>query len=451
MQRPPLQRIAEIARVSPATVSRVLNGRPGVTDTTRAKVTAALATLGFEDLPSPRPTRRGAVGLITGELDNPVFPELAHGIMRRLARHGLVATVGVAERNLSSEQRLVEEFCGVGVDGIVFVAGHHAEVGGDHSGYVRLAEQGVPFVLVNGADTGLDVPHAWVDERIAARLAVEHLASLGHRRIGCILGTNRYVPTERFSAGYADAMQDGGLTVPSDPIVHTSFTFEGGLASGRELIERGFTGLVCGNDLMALGAIAAARRAGHEVPGDVSVVGYDGTFISAVSDPPLTTLRQPFDDMGELVADALVSEIDHGRRFRQKFVFDPVLIVRGSTGTASDLATVLPASRSGRLTRELEPVSGSNAVADCARLQTVTWPTSTRSTTCRQWYCATGNSWSTRSTNRSRSTARWSPGSWPAESAGATCTPRNTSTGSPSRVWATRAPNGAGSIPNVTS
>ena len=116
--------------------------------------------------------------------------------------------------------------------------------------------------------------------------------------------------------------------------MQTTFTFEGGLASGRTLVERGFTGLICGNDLMALGAIAAVRRLHLDVPGDVSVVGYDGTMTSSISDPPLTTLRQPYEAMGQMIVDALVSEIEGDRHLRQQMVFDPVLVVRSSTGPA---------------------------------------------------------------------------------------------------------------------
>ncbi len=338
MVRPPLKVVAQLAGVSEPTVSRVLNGRAGVASTTKARVTAALADLGFDELPSPSdPTRarsRGTIGIITGELVNPVFPELAHRVMERLTGHGLIATIGVAHNNLAEEQRYVEEFVSAGVDGLIFIAGRHSEVDGDLATYQKLVANDIPLVLVNGADTSLDVPHIWADESIASERAAAHLISLGHTRIGCILGTDRYVPTSRFIAGYERAMAHADLEIPASGVVHTSFTFEGGLASGRSLIERGFTGLICGNDLMALGAVAAVRRLDLDVPGDVSVVGYDGTMTSSISDPPLTTLRQPYEAMGQMVVDALVSEIDQGRHLRQQIVFDPVLVVRSSTGPA---------------------------------------------------------------------------------------------------------------------
>ncbi len=338
MARPPLKVVAELAGVSEPTVSRVLNGRTGVAMATRDRVTAALAELGYDhDLRQSDPTRpksRGTIGIISGELVNPVFPELAHRIMERLAAHGLIATIGVADPNLAEEQRYVEEFMSTGVDGMVIIAGQHSEVDGDLATYQELVANDVPFVLVNGADTSLDVPHVWADESIAAERAVAHLVSLGHTRIGCILGTHKYVPTSRFISGYERAMATAGLDIPASSVATTSFTFEGGLACGRTLVERGFTGLICGNDLMALGAVAAVRRLHLDVPANVSVVGYDATMTSSISDPPLTTVRQPYEAMGQMIVNALISEIDRGRHLRQLIVFDPVLVVRSSTGPA---------------------------------------------------------------------------------------------------------------------
>jgi alanine racemase len=230
------------------------------------------------------------------------------------------------------EERYVQEFLATQVDGVVFVAGHHAEVEGDLSCYEQLVDHGMPFVLVNGAQTGFAVPHVWSDEAVAAERGVEHLLALGHQRIGCVLGSRRYVPTLRFINGHRRAMEAAGHEVGEDAVVETSFTLEGGQAGARRLMNRGYTGLICGNDLIAIGAVWAARKLGLRVPGEVSVVGYDGTDFTATSDPPLTTLRQPFDDMAELVAAAVVSEIDGSRRFRDSYVFAPELIARSSTG-----------------------------------------------------------------------------------------------------------------------
>jgi len=185
------------------------------------------------------------------------------------------------------------------------------------------------MVFVNGATIDLPTPHVWCNEQVGARKAVSHLIALGHTSIGCLLGSPRYVPTERFIAGYRSVMADFGLPEPEGAIIDAAFTLEGGRAGATRLLDRGITAMITGNDLMALGAVLAART--HASATQVAVVGYDGTDFTAFTDPPLTTLRQPFGEMAQLVADAIISEIDGSHRFRDRFTFEPQLVVRDSS------------------------------------------------------------------------------------------------------------------------
>ncbi len=335
INRPALKDVAELASVSEPTVSRVLNGRPGVARSTRARVVAALAELGFTDVPEPRAVQRGVVGLIVGELTNPVFPAFAHHIGTRLGRHGILTSVAAADPRLAPEERNIDEFLSAGVDGMIFVGGRHAEVGGDLGAYERLRERNVPLVFVNGDTTHLDVPHIRCDEGAGAERAVDHLVALGHERLGLILGSPRYIPTPRFIDGYRRALARHGLTEPDDAIVETVFTIEGGRAGGSRLVRQGITGVVAGNDLMALGAVSAAVSNGLSVPGQLSVVGYDGTDVTSYSNPPLTTLRQPFEDMSQLICDAVLSGIAGSHQFNDTYVFEPQLVARTTSGHAS--------------------------------------------------------------------------------------------------------------------
>ncbi len=327
MARPPLKQLAALAGVSEATASRVLNGRPGVSDSLRERVDAAMRQLGFDGAPEPSLPRRNVVGVICGDLLNPIFPTMLHHLSTELARKGLLTTVAITDRDLMSEERCITELVDQRVDGVVFVGGHHAEVDGDLSHYEELAVSGMPMVFVNGSQTSLPVPHVLCDEEAGARMAVAYLARLGHTRIGCLLGSQRMIPTRRFIAGYRQALYDAALIEPEHAIIDATFTLEGGRAGAKRLLDRGVTGMIAGNDLMALGAVLAARTMGK----DVSVVGYDGTDFTSFTDPPLTTLRQPFEDMARLVSDAIVSEIDGDHRFRDRFVFQPQLLSRAST------------------------------------------------------------------------------------------------------------------------
>jgi LacI family repressor for deo operon, udp, cdd, tsx, nupC, and nupG len=328
--RPPLKEVAALAGVSEPTVSRVLNGRPGVAATTRARVNAAVRELGFDGVPEVRSDRRRAIGIICGEFLNPVFPAFTHHISFELSRRGYLSTVTVTDRDLVPEERCVAELVDYGVDGIVFIGGRHAELDGRLDHYRDLAAGGTPIVLVNGIATELQVPHVRCDEEAGARKAVTHLIRLGHRRIGCLLGAQRYIPTVRFIRGYRETLAAHGIAEPEGAIVDAPFTIEGGRAGATRLLERGCTAMICGNDLMALGAVLAANTSTGSHT-DVSVVGYDGTEFTTHTHPPLTTLRQPFEDMARLVCDAVISEVEGSNRFRDHFVFEPQLLSREST------------------------------------------------------------------------------------------------------------------------
>jgi len=338
MGRPPLKSVADLAGVSEPTVSRVLNGRPGVAPTTRSRVVAALGELGYDEVPEPTRARRNAIGLVCGEFNNPVFPTLAHHLSMQFGRHGLLTTVAITDPQLTPEERCISELVDCAADGLVLIGGRHAEVEHDLRLYEELLDEEVPLVLVNGRATSLATPQVYCDEGAGAAKAVRHLVDLGHRRIGCLLGSRRFIPSRRLVNGYRSAMAAASLEEPAGAIVETPFTLEGGRAGATRLLHQGITAILAGNDLMALGAVQAATRAGLDVPADVSIIGYDGTDLMAMTDPPLTTLRQPFEDMAALVVDALLSEIDGSRRFREHFIFEPALVARGTTGARKAVA-----------------------------------------------------------------------------------------------------------------
>ncbi|MFG2221857.1 LacI family DNA-binding transcriptional regulator [Streptomyces sp. NPDC048644] len=334
---PRLSDIAGQAHVSEATASRVLNGRAGVAAGTRQRVLAALDVLGYE-----RPTRlrrrsAGLVGLVVPELTNPIFPAFAQLIEQSLAGHGYTPVLCTQLPGGTTEDELVEQLEERGVTGIVFLSGLHADTGADPDRYTRLAHRGVPFVLINGYRPDIDAPFVSPDDRAAAHIAVRHLAELGHERIGLAVGPARYVPSRRKAEGFAAATaQVFGLPAAAaqQRVRHTLFSVEGGHAAADALLDDGCTGLVCGSDLMALGAVRAARGRGLAVPRDVSVVGFDDSQLIAFTDPPLTTVRQPVQAMATAAVGALVEAIRGNPVAHTEFVFPPELVVRGSTGPA---------------------------------------------------------------------------------------------------------------------
>jgi len=339
--------IAAQAGVSQATVSRVLNDRPGVSAEARQAVLTALDVLGYERPARLRKRSAGLVGLVVPELENPIFPAFAQVIESVLNQEGYTPVLCTQTAGGVTEDEYVEMLLDRQVSGIVFVSGLHADTTADPERYRKLVARPLPIVLVNGHVAGVEAPFVSCDDRAAGELAVAHLVALGHRRIGLISGPDRFVPVQRKLAGYRAAMERllAASETELDELVSLSlFGVEGGHAAAARLLDRGATAIVCGSDLMALGAIRAARQRGLSVPGDLSVVGYDDSPLIAFTDPPLTTLRQPVRAMAVAAVRALVDEIHGHGAPHSEYVFRPELVVRGSTAIAPSVRPVYPAA-----------------------------------------------------------------------------------------------------------
>ena len=333
-----LSDLAEQAGVSTATVSRVLNGKPGVSSETRHAVLTALDVLGYERPQALRGRSAGLVGLLVPELTNPVFPAFAQAIESLLAERGYTPLLCTQEPGGTTEDEYVSTLVDHSVDGIVFISGLHADTRADHGRYEVLRSRGIPIVLVNGYAPGIDAPFVSPDDAASVDLAVRHLVSLGHDRIGLAIGPERYVPARRKVDAFTSLLVRHGLSEDVEQarkhVVSTLYTLEGGQAATSELLESGHTAIVCGSDLMALGAVRAVRSRGLRVPDDVSIVGYDDAPLIAFTDPPLTTVRQPVEAMARAAVSALLTEISGDRAPRTELLFAPELVVRGSTGAA---------------------------------------------------------------------------------------------------------------------
>lgn len=189
--------IAERAKVSEATVSRVLNGKPGVAAATRQAVLTAMDELGYERPSRARQRSAGLIGLIIPELDNPIFPAFAQVIDRTLVMRGYTSVLCTQSPGGASEDEFIETLTDRGVAGIVFVAGLHADTTADHERYTRLVASGLPVVFVNGYAPGVRAPFFSDDDGTAVQLAITHLRELGHERIGLAVGPERFVPAQR--------------------------------------------------------------------------------------------------------------------------------------------------------------------------------------------------------------------------------------------------------------
>ena len=335
MTRAPARRLAEVATkvgVSEATVSRVLNGKAGVSEATREAVLTALDVLGYERPTQLRGERARLIGLVLPELQNPIFPALAEVIGGGLAQRGFTPVLCTRTAGGLSEADYVSMLLDQHASGLVFAGGNCAEADAPHDHYRLLHSRGIPVVLLNAAVEHLDFPRVSTDDANAVEQSYRHLASLGHQRIGLVVGPEDHMPSRRKVAAFTEHAERGGTSVA--PVEHALFSLEGGQAATSRMLRHGVTGIICGSDVLALGAIRAVRRAGLSVPADVSVVGFDDSAWLNCTDPPLTTVRQPIESMGKAAVALLVNQMESVAVYPEELLFEPELVVRGSTGAA---------------------------------------------------------------------------------------------------------------------
>lgn len=325
--------LAQHAGVSEATVSRVLNDRPGVAPATRQAVLTALDVLGYERPSKLRRSSAGLVGLVVPELTNPIFPAFAQAVETRLAAANYTPVLCTQVPGGMHEDDYVQMLLDRGVASIIFISGYHADTKAGIERYVALRERGLPIALLNGWRAGIEASFISNDDVAGMHLAVRHLRDLGHTRIALATGPARYVPVQRKTDGYRAAM-DELLPGAEQFVQKTLFTVEGGAAAGRKLFEQGVTAVVCGSDIMALGVVRAARQDGLRVPEDVSVIGSDDSQLIGFTDPPLTTVRQDVESMSEAAVTAILEEIQGEEVVHREYLFAPELILRRSTGAA---------------------------------------------------------------------------------------------------------------------
>jgi DNA-binding LacI/PurR family transcriptional regulator len=326
--------VAKKVGVSEATVSRVLNDKPGVSESTRAAVLTALDVLGYERPTQLRGERARLIGLVLPELGNPIFPAVAEVVGGGLAQRGFTPVLCTRTAGGLSEADYVRMLLEQQVSGVVFAGGHYAEADAPHDHYRRLLELRLPVVLVNAASDNLDFPRVSTDDAVAVEQAFGHLVSLGHERIGMVLGPEDHIPSRRKLAAFRAAARRIGLEIASGAAERSLFSLEGGQAVTNRLVEKGITGIICASDVLALGAIRAVRRLGLAVPEDVSVVGFDDSAFMNCTNPPLTTVRQPIEAIGRAAVTLLANQIDRAPVTAEELLFEPELVVRGSTAPA---------------------------------------------------------------------------------------------------------------------
>ena len=328
---PTLADVARVAGVSPATASRALNGFPQVADRTRRQVEQAVRALGYVRQRATRTVAghriTGSVAIAVGEsgpwsFADPRFGRLMRGASATLVRAGVQVVVFVVQSGKSAQTSAARYLSAGHVDGVLFVSMHDRYS-------AALVGIEVPVVCagrsLTGRPAGVDV-----DNRGGAAKAVRHLLASGRTRIATVAGPKDTVPGQDRLAGYLAEVSDAGLF---DPALVTYGDF--GQASGehitRRLLDRrpDLDAVFAASDLMAAGVLRALRHAGRRVPEDVAVIGFGNSPLAPNTDPPLTTVTEPVEDLGAQAAHALLDRLN-GTGGRLQAVLDTALVVRES-------------------------------------------------------------------------------------------------------------------------
>ena len=334
-----IAQIAEEVGVSAMTVSNVLNGKPGASEETRRRVTQVAERLGYQPNVSARNLkggRTGLIGVIALDLTNQYGLEIVRGIAEELANVEREMLINATYQDAAREKDRVEFLARGLVDGVLMVA----PVLEDQT-VTFLRQAALPCVIIDPRRLDVPLPRVSVDNYQGMRKGTQHLIDLGHTRIGYICGEPDMDSTSIRCSGYRDALRLAGLEVDERLVASCDFSYACGFRTATAMIEDfAPTAIVAGADLIALGAIDAARAQGLDVPSDFSVVGFDDLPQAAQSFPGLTTVRQPLHDMGETGARALLSLIDGQQLLMDRLILPTELVVRNSTAA--------PAADSGR-------------------------------------------------------------------------------------------------------
>ena len=333
--RPTIKDVASRCGVHPSTVSRALSPAMShlVAPDVAKRIRAAAAALGYQvnvTAAGLRTGRSGLIGVLAPDIADPGFPPVLSGITEALSAEGYATIVVDVGPDHSRQQELVDKLIARGVDGLVLatVALNDPVVG-------HCIAASVPVVLVNRTDAGRRLPAVVTDDSAGMRLAVEHLAALGHIRIGHIAGPQDVSTGALRRAGFKVAATHAGLPARHIMIeTAEAYTREAGRLAALRLLDRepAPTAIVAANDLLALGIYDALRERALHCPTDVSVVGHnDMPYVDMLS-PPLTTVRIAQRNMGNQAARLLLEAIADPAARRERVVLEPKLIVRRSTG-----------------------------------------------------------------------------------------------------------------------
>ncbi|MEM7462336.1 MAG: LacI family DNA-binding transcriptional regulator [Pseudomonadota bacterium] len=329
---PTLLDVARIAGVSTATVSRYFNTPDRVVPATREKVQRVVKELGYTPHFGGRAlasNRTNTIGAVIPTMDNSIFARGLQAFQEGLVEAGVTLLVASSNYDPEKELEQLQSLISRGADGLLLIGEARPK-----ETYEFLKRRGIPYVIAWNHREDKDTHYVGFDNKSAARRMAEFVLSKGHRNIAMISGITHY--NDRAAdrvAGVCEALAAAGLDIEEPEIIEAAYSLEAGGEALSRLLEKTPppTAVICGNDVLAVGAILKARQLGKRVPEDISITGYDDIELAEVIEPQLTTVHVPHKRMGYAAA-RLLLELRDGKNARQSIEFETTIVERGSLG-----------------------------------------------------------------------------------------------------------------------
>jgi DNA-binding LacI/PurR family transcriptional regulator len=322
--------VARACKLAPSTVSNALANKPLVTPETRKFVVEIAEKLGYRASTTARALRlqrSWTIGLLASDIANSFYAEILSAVENCAWERGVSVLLGNTEFDDERQSRYIGSLLDKNVDGLIFMS--HRLLDKDVE---EIRRQRVPVVFLSRLDDRVEADFVSVDNVAGTRMAMRHLLEAGHRRIGFIAGRRQFTAANEREATYRQMLSEAGIEADPQLVAQGDYTEKSGRTGGAQLLDLAEppTAIFCANDLMALGAMAAAAERGLRIPEDLSLVGFDNVDITAHPLISLTTVHTPRDEMGRAAARLLFDRVEGPARAQQRVWLMPTLVVRRS-------------------------------------------------------------------------------------------------------------------------
>jgi DNA-binding LacI/PurR family transcriptional regulator len=323
--------IAKEAGVSIATVSKVINGKGRISQETRSAVIAIMERLDFQPsvIASALTGKKTfTLGLLVPDVSNPFFAEIARAIEDQGHQLGYSVVMCNTDNKDEKVERYISLLLQKSVDGIIIATGiEKKEI------LEQLLAKGLPIVLIARELPLIAVDTVVVDDYVGGCLAASHLLQIGHKEIAILAESQKVSSSRERIRGFRQTMSDAGLTLNEQWLRVCDYKVEDGKNKALELLHEDHrpTAIFACNDMLAVGVLQAAKEMKMIVPNELSIISFDNTILSSVTNPPLTTIAQPMEQMGKHAVNLIVENIKEGNQLKQRIVLRPEFILREST------------------------------------------------------------------------------------------------------------------------